>query len=1052
VADGSTDVARGRGVFERLAGFVVRWPLFVVAFWIMLAAMPLVMFPPLPVVAAQQQPAALPDDAPTMVATREISAAFGAASDDNGALVVLTNEHGLTPADEQTYRRLVEALNKDTASVKSVQDFLSAPPLREVLQSKDKKAWNLPVLLVGSFGSPEGRVALDHMAETVQQSVKGSTLTAQVTGPAATAADLADVGEHDMHLVEIGTGVLVLLILLVVYRNPLTMLLPLITIVLSLVTAQGLLSGFALMGLPVSPMTMVLLTAVMVGAGTDYAVFLISRYHDYVRQGLETHEAVTLALASIGKVIAASAATVAVTFVVMVFAKLPTFFTVGPAISIAIAVVFAAAVTLLPAIMVLVGPRGWIKPRRSLTTRFWHLSGIRVVRRPKIHLAASLAILICLGSCVSLIRFNYDDRKTLPDSVASAAGYATMVRHFSLDALIPQFLVIQSPHDMRTPESLADLEQLASRVSKVPGVSTVRGVTRPTGEPLEQAKATYQAGEVGSKLDAAADQIETHDNDLTTLTGGANTLANSLGLIRGQIGQTIGTVGVLVDSLSTVQTQMGGKKALKDLDDAAKLIDGMHALGAAIGVNHSNITTNINWIPPVLAALNGNPVCDSDPSCSDSRMQMQMLVTARDNGTLDQVFGVAGELQATQPSQSIDSTVKGLRQALDTAGKALHTMGLDRPGGLRDQLSQLQQGADALAAGSRAVADGVQILVDQTRRLGGGLSQASDFLLSMKKNASAPSMAGFYIPAQILTQTEFKTAAASSISPDGKLVRYLVSGSINPFSTDAMDQVNAMTAAGESALPNTTLADAKVSVVGVSSGLRDTRDYYADDFRFFLIATFLIVLLILIILLRSIVAPLYLIGSVMLSYLSALGLGVLVFQVILGQELHWSVPGLAFILLVAVGADYNLLLISRIREESPHGLRLGVIRTLASTGGVITSAGLIFAASMLGLMFASITTMLQIGFVIGMGILLDTFLVRTVTVPAIAVLVGDANWWPHQWFPGTQSWFRSKQARRKTRRAAPPDNAAAVEEEDQFAAATSNLDFPTSPDDGPEVH
>ena len=95
-----------------------------------------------------------------------------------------------------------------------------------------------------------------------------------------------------------------------------------------------------------------------------------------------------------------------------------------------------------------------------------------------------------------------------------------------------------------------------------------------------------------------------------------------------------------------------------------------------------------------------------------------------------------------------------------------------------------------------------------------------------------------------------------------------------------------------------------------------------------------------------------------------------------------------------MGADYNLLLISRIREEAAHGVRSGVIRTVGSTGAVITSAGLIFAASMFGLTFASITTLVQIGFIIGAGILLDTFLVRTITVPAVAALVGRANWWP----------------------------------------------------------
>jgi RND superfamily putative drug exporter len=209
-----------------------------------------------------------------------------------------------------------------------------------------------------------------------------------------------------------------------------------------------------------------------------------------------------------------------------------------------------------------------------------------------------------------------------------------------------------------------------------------------------------------------------------------------------------------------------------------------------------------------------------------------------------------------------------------------------------------------------------------------------------------------------------------------------------------MDQVSKILEAARSALPNTELADAKISLVGVPTGLRDTRDYYNNDIKFIVIATIIIVFLILVALLRAIVAPLYLIASVLVSFMSALGLGVIVFQFILGQDIHWSLPGLSFILLVAVGADYNMLLISRIRDESPHGVRVGVIRTVGSTGGVITSAGLIFAASMFGLIGASINTMAQAGFTIGIGIVIDTFLVRTITVPALAAMIGQKNWWP----------------------------------------------------------
>ena len=341
----------------------------------------------------------------------------------------------------------------------------------------------------------------------------------------------------------------------------------------------------------------------------------------------------------------------------------------------------------------------------------------------------------------------------------------------------------------------------------------------------------------------------------------------------------------------------------------------------------------------------------------------------------------------------------GIIRTLSSTTGVLKTLGMDQPGGLQANLDQLQGGANQFAGGSRQIADAVNLLVDQVKQLGAGLSESATFLLSLKHDAAQPSMGGFNIPAQLLHLQEFQDAAKVFISADGHSVRYLVQTKLNPFSTDAMDQVNSILATAKGAQPNTTLSDAKISMAGYTVGLKDTRDYYQHDIRFIIAVTLLVVLLTLIVLLRAIVAPLYLVASVVVSYLSAVGIGAVVFQFILGEHLHWSVPPLAFVVLVAVGADYNMLLVSRMRDESPHSMRYGIIRTLSSTGGVITAAGLIFAASMAGLLFSSIGTVVQGGFVIGVGILLDTFLVRTITVPAIAALMGQANWWPSRLGP-----------------------------------------------------
>ena len=993
----TTSTAGVGGVFQRLGDFVVRWPWIVIGCWVALAMVLPPLFPSLAEVTQKQPTSPLPASAPAIVSNRQMAEAFSkSGTEDNVLLVLLTNDKGLGPADEQVYRTLVDRLRQDSQHVVMLQDFVGTPPLRETLSSQDGKAWILPVGLSGDLASPEANAAYTRVADIVKNTVAGTPLTANLTGTAATIADVIDVSERDQVRIEAAIVTLLLVILLIIYRNPVTMLLPLITIGISLNVAGAVLAGASQLGLPVTTQTLVFLTGMIAGAGTDYAVFLISRYHDYLRLGADSDQAVKSALSSIGKVIAASAATVGVTFLGMTFTRLELFSATGPALAIGIGVAFVAAVTLLPAIIVLTGRRRWIKPRRDLTTRFWRRSGIRIVRRPKANLVASLMVLLILAGCLGVVRYNYDDRRTLPDSVESSIGYAAMDRHFSLSSMIPQYLLIQSRHDLRTPEALADMEQMAQRMSQLPGIAAVRGVTRPDGAPLEAASTTRQAGEIGKRLDDASVLIKDRTDDLNRLASGSDQLADSLAILRDQITKLMSGVGSLINGLAAIQSQFGGDMTFGQMGDADRLIAGMRTLGDTLQATFGNLAENFEWVDPVVIALDGSPYCDSNPVCITARDQFRTLQTARNDGTLDKLVS---QLQSTGPLSNLSQTVTKLSQSMKSLTGSMGSLGLAGPGGGKSPLGNMQQGLDQLADGSRQLADGVQQLVDQTKRMGTDLGDASVFLLAMKNDAATPSMAGFYIPPQVLLSDDFKKAAEFFISADGHTARYLIQTKYNPFSTAAMDQVNSITDTARGAQPNTALADAEISMTGYSATLRDAREYYDHDIRFIIALTVIVVFLILVALLRAIVAPLYLIGSVIISYLAALGIGVVMFQFILGQELHWSVPGLTFIILVAMGADYNMLLISRIRDESPRGIRSGVIRTVGSTGGVITAAGLIFAASMFGLLFASISTIVQAGFVVGAGILLDTFLVRTITVPATAVLVGRANWWPSRWRP-----------------------------------------------------
>ncbi len=190
--------------------------------------------------------------------------------------------------------------------------------------------------------------------------------------------------------------------------------------------------------------------------------------------------------------------------------------------------------------------------------------------------------------------------------------------------------------------------------------------------------------------------------------------------------------------------------------------------------------------------------------------------------------------------------------------------------------------------------------------------------------------------------------------------------------------------------------DSSVLVGGTSAIALDTNITAQNDLRKIIPIVLIVILLILIALLRSVVAPLILIGSVVISYGAAIGISALVFNNIFGfPGADASVPLFGFIFLVALGVDYNIFLMTRVREEAKkQGTRQGIIRGLGKTGGVITSAGLVLAATFAALGIIPILFLAQLAFIVAFGVLLDTVIVRSLLVPALSHDIGKVIWWP----------------------------------------------------------
>ncbi|HUO38738.1 MAG TPA: MMPL family transporter, partial [Mycobacterium sp.] len=155
----------------------------------------------------------MPADSPAMATARQMAEAFHESGSDNVLLAVLTTENGLGPSEEDVYRALVDQLRQDSQDVLMLQDFVSRPALRETLTSKDHQAWIVPIGLAGGLNTPQSQDAYARVVDVIRQCAAGSTLTANLAGPAATIADLNDAGEKDLRAIEIATLVMVLIIL-----------------------------------------------------------------------------------------------------------------------------------------------------------------------------------------------------------------------------------------------------------------------------------------------------------------------------------------------------------------------------------------------------------------------------------------------------------------------------------------------------------------------------------------------------------------------------------------------------------------------------------------------------------------------------------------------------------------------------------------------------------------------------------------------------------------------------------------------------------------------
>ncbi|MCV7206875.1 MMPL family transporter [Mycolicibacterium peregrinum] len=274
----------------------------------------------------------------------------------------------------------------------------------------------------------------------------------------------------------------------------------------------------------------------------------------------------------------------------------------------------------------------------------------------------------------------------------------------------------------------------------------------------------------------------------------------------------------------------------------------------------------------------------------------------------------------------------------------------------------------------------------------GGLQ---DQMEAMMENQTAMGQA-FYLPPETFDNPDFKRGMKMFLSPDGHAVRFIISHEGDPMSPEGISHIDAIKNAAKEAIKGTPLEGSKIYLGGTAATFKDMQEGANYDLMIAGIAALCLIFIIMLILTRSVVAAAVIVGTVVLSLGASFGLSVLIWQHLIGLELHWMVLAMAVIVLLAVGADYNLLLVSRFKEEIHAGLNTGIIRAMGGTGSVVTSAGLVFAFTMMSMAVSELAVIGQVGTTIGLGLLFDTLVIRSFMTPSIAALMGKWFWWPQR--------------------------------------------------------
>ncbi|MFO7162975.1 MAG: MMPL family transporter [Mycolicibacterium hassiacum] len=904
--------------------------------WLALIAVLNTVVPQIDEVGRMRAVSMAPEEAPSIIAMKRVGEVFEEFDSNSSVMILLEGDEPLGDEAHAFYDRMVDELEADTKHVQSVQDFWSDPLTAPGSQSNDGLAAYVQVYLAGNQGEELANESVAAVRAIIDNLDPPEGLRVYVTGPSALAADQHIASDRSMRMIEAVTFAVIIVMLLLVYRSVVTVVLTLLMVVLQLAAVRGLVAflGFhEIIGL--SPFATNLLATLAIAAGTDYAIFLIGRYQEARGAGEDRETAFYTMYRGTAHVVLGSGLTIAGATYCLSFTRLPYFQSLGVPLGIGMVTGVVAALTLSAAIIAFASRFGKIlEPKRAMRVRGWRKVGAVVVRWPGPVLVGAVALALVGLVALPGYRTNYNDRNYLPPDLPANEGYAAADRHFSQARMNPELLLVESDHDLRNSTDFLVIDKIAKQVFRVPGIARVQAITRPNGKPIEHTSIPFLISMQGATQKLNQKYLMDRMDDML--------------LQADEMSRQIENM----ERMNELTVQMA--------ETTHSMVTKMKDMTLDVQEMRDHIADFDDFFRPIRNYFYWEPHCFNIPICHSLRSIFD---------TLDGIDTMTDDIQQMLPDmERLDelmpqmvTLMPPMIETMKTMRSMMLTMYASQKG-LQEQMAAMQENSEAMGEA---------------------------FDASMNDDS-------FYLPPEVFDNEEFKKAIEQFISPDGKSARFIISHEGDPMTPEGIARIDAIKQAAKEAIKGTPLEGSKVYLAGTAAVYKDMSDGNDYDLIIAAIASMSLIFIIMLLLTRSVVAAATIVGTVAISLGASFGLSILIWQHILGIELHWMVMAMSVIILLAVGADYNLLLVSRLKEELHAGINTGIIRAMGGSGSVVTSAGLVFAFTMMSMAVSELTVVGQVGTTIGLGLLFDTLVVRAFMTPSIAALLGRWFWWPQR--------------------------------------------------------